>query len=118
MAPARWVATDMHGMRGNGHHSNRPRARCAFNVPWYAVRRTGSCEHCARPAPAKGACGGRRRLTCAFRRGFECGRVRVPGKGNSGHGRAAGDLYLRVVVKPHEFFERPATICTPRFRSR
>jgi len=35
------------------------------------------------------------------------GRVRVPGKGNVGTmGAPAGDLYLRVVVKPHEFFER------------
>ena len=35
------------------------------------------------------------------------GRVRVPGKGNAGTmGAPAGDLYLRVVVHPHEFFER------------
>ena len=35
------------------------------------------------------------------------GRVRVPGKGNVGTMRApAGDLYLKVMVKPHEFFER------------
>jgi len=35
------------------------------------------------------------------------GRVRVPGKGNAGTMSApAGDLYLRVVVKPHEFFDR------------
>jgi molecular chaperone DnaJ len=35
------------------------------------------------------------------------GRVRVPGKGNSGTmGAPAGDLYLRVVVRPHAFFER------------
>src|SRR5215472_14990403 len=35
------------------------------------------------------------------------GRVRVPGKGNSGTmGAPAGDLYLRVVVRPHPFFER------------
>jgi len=35
------------------------------------------------------------------------GRVRVPGKGSSGTmGAPPGDLYLRVVVKPHEFFER------------
>jgi molecular chaperone DnaJ len=35
------------------------------------------------------------------------GRVRVPGKGNSGTmGAPAGDLYLRVIVRPHEFFER------------
>ena len=35
------------------------------------------------------------------------GRVRVPGKGNAGTmGATAGDLYLAVVVKPHDFFER------------
>jgi molecular chaperone DnaJ len=35
------------------------------------------------------------------------GRVRVPGKGNAGTmGAPLGDLYLRVVVRPHEFFER------------
>jgi molecular chaperone DnaJ len=35
------------------------------------------------------------------------GRVRVSGKGNSGTmGAPAGDLYLRVVVRPHDFFER------------
>jgi len=35
------------------------------------------------------------------------GRVRVPGKGNAGTmGAPAGDLYLAVVVRPHEFFER------------
>ncbi len=35
------------------------------------------------------------------------GRVRVPGKGNSGTmGAPAGDLYLQVVVRPHPYFER------------
>jgi molecular chaperone DnaJ len=35
------------------------------------------------------------------------GRVRVPGKGNAGTmGASPGDLYLAVVVKPHDFFER------------
>jgi molecular chaperone DnaJ len=35
------------------------------------------------------------------------GRVRVPGRGNAGTmGAPPGDLYLRVVVRPHEFFER------------
>jgi molecular chaperone DnaJ len=34
-------------------------------------------------------------------------RVRVPGKGNAGTmGAPPGDLYLRVVVKPHSFFDR------------
>src|SRR5206468_976929 len=33
--------------------------------------------------------------------------VRVPGKGNAGTmGAPAGDLYLRVEVRPHPFFER------------
>src|ERR1700730_7750389 len=35
------------------------------------------------------------------------GLVRVPAKGNTGTmGAPPGDLYLRVVVRPHEFFER------------
>jgi molecular chaperone DnaJ len=35
------------------------------------------------------------------------GRVRVPGKGNAGTlGAPSGDLYLRVLVRPHEFFDR------------
>jgi len=35
------------------------------------------------------------------------GRVRVPHKGNAGTmGAPSGDLYLRVMVRPHEFFER------------
>jgi molecular chaperone DnaJ len=34
-------------------------------------------------------------------------RMRVPGKGNAGTmGAPPGDLYLRVEVRPHEFFER------------
>src|SRR6267378_3858927 len=33
-----------------------------------------SCEHFARPAAAKGACGGRRRLTCASRQAFRMAR--------------------------------------------
>ena len=34
-------------------------------------------------------------------------RLRVPGKGNAGTmGAPAGDLYLRVEVRPHAFFER------------
>jgi molecular chaperone DnaJ len=35
------------------------------------------------------------------------GRLRVPGKGNAGTmGAPPGDLYLRIVVHPHDFFER------------
>ena len=33
--------------------------------------------------------------------------MRVPGKGNAGTmGAPPGDLYLRVMVQPHDFFER------------
>ena len=34
-------------------------------------------------------------------------RMRVPGKGNSGRsGGPQGDLYLRIAVRPHDFFQR------------
>jgi molecular chaperone DnaJ len=34
-------------------------------------------------------------------------RMRVPGKGNAGRsGGVQGDLYLRIAVRPHEFFQR------------
>jgi len=33
-------------------------------------------------------------------------RVRIAGKGQPGYGRANGDLYLRISVKPHRLFER------------
>ena len=42
-------------------------------------------------------------------------RMRVPGKGNAGRrGGQAGDLYLIVTVRPHEFFRREGNdiVCT------
>jgi molecular chaperone DnaJ len=34
-------------------------------------------------------------------------RMRVPGKGNAGRsGGSQGDLYLRIAVRPHDFFQR------------
>jgi len=79
-----------------------------FNVP---------CSHCGgtgKLRKACPACGGEGRIrkteTIDVRipAGVDNGgRVRVPGKGNAGTmGAPAGDLYLRVVVRPHEFFER------------
>jgi len=79
-----------------------------FNVP---------CTHCGGTGKLRTACrtcGGegrvRRtetidvRIPAGVANG---GRVRVPGKGNAGTmGAPAGDLYLRVVVRPHPFFER------------
>jgi molecular chaperone DnaJ len=79
-----------------------------FNVP---------CNHCAGTGKLRAACrtcGGegrvRRTETIDVRIPVGVangGRVRVPGKGNAGTmGAPSGDLYLRVVVRPHEFFER------------
>src|SRR5436190_6228910 len=79
-----------------------------FNVPCTRCGGTGKLRTACR------ACGGegrvRRtetidvRIPAGVANG---GRVRVPGKGNTGTmGAPAGDLYLRVVVRPHPFFER------------
>jgi molecular chaperone DnaJ len=79
-----------------------------FNVPCTRCGGTGKIR-----TPCK-TCGGegrvRRTETIEVRipAGVENGgRVRVPGKGNAGTmGAPAGDVYLRVIVRPHPFFER------------
>jgi len=79
-----------------------------FNVP---CTRCGGTGKLRTPCPT---CGGegrvRRTETIDVRTpvGVANGaRVRVPGKGNAGTmGASPGDLYLRIVVRPHEFFER------------
>jgi len=79
-----------------------------FNVPCTRCGGTGKIR-----TPCR-ACGGegrvRRTETIDVRipPGLANGaRLRVPGKGNAGTmGAPAGDLYLRVEVKPHSFFER------------
>ena len=79
-----------------------------FNVPCTRCGGTGKLRTACR------ACGGegriRRTETIEVRIPAGVangGRVRVPGKGNAGTmGAPAGDLYLRVVVRPHPFFER------------
>jgi molecular chaperone DnaJ len=79
-----------------------------FNVPCPRCGGTGKLR-----TPCK-TCGGegriRRTETIDVRipAGVASGsRVRVPGKGNAGTmGAPAGDLYLRVEVKPHPFFDR------------
>jgi molecular chaperone DnaJ len=79
-----------------------------FNVP---------CTRCGGTGKLRTACktcggGGRVRRTETIDVRIPAGvanggRVRVPGKGNAGTmGAPAGDLYLRVVVRPHPFFER------------
>ena len=79
-----------------------------FNVPCTRCGGTGKIR-----TPCK-TCGGEGRVrkteTIEVRipPGLASGaRLRVPGKGNSGTmGAPAGDLYLRVEVRPHPFFER------------
>src|SRR5438309_10936062 len=79
-----------------------------FNVP---CTRCGGTGQIRTPCPT---CSGEGRLrkteTIEVRipPGLASGaRLRVPGKGNAGTmGAPAGDLYLRVEVRPHAFFER------------
>jgi molecular chaperone DnaJ len=79
-----------------------------FNVP---CTRCGGTGKLRTPCPTCGGEGRVRRTETIDVRipvGVANGaRVRVPGKGNAGTmGASPGDLYLRVVVRAHEFFER------------
>jgi molecular chaperone DnaJ len=79
-----------------------------FNVP---CSRCGGTGKLRTPCPTCGGEGRVRRTETIDVRipvGVANGaRVRVPGKGNAGTmGAPPGDLYLRVVVRPHPFFER------------
>src|SRR3984957_2028618 len=79
-----------------------------FNVP---CTRCGGTGKIRKVCPTCGGEGRLRRtetIDVRIPAGVASGsRVRVPGKGNAGTmGAPAGDLYLRVDVKPHTFFER------------
>jgi molecular chaperone DnaJ len=79
-----------------------------FNVPCPRCGGTGKLRN---PCPTCGGEGRVRRTETIEVRippGVASGaRLRVPGKGNAGTmGASPGDLYLRVDVKPHPFFER------------
>jgi molecular chaperone DnaJ len=79
-----------------------------FNVP---CSRCGGTGKLRTPCPTCGGEGRVRRTETIDVRipvGVANGaRVRVPGKGNAGTmGAPPGDLYLRIVVRPHPFFER------------
>jgi len=79
-----------------------------FNVPCTRCGGTGklrtACQTCAGEGRVRRAETIDVRIPAGVANG---GRVRVPGKGNSGTmGAPSGDLYLRVVVRRHEFFER------------
>jgi molecular chaperone DnaJ len=79
-----------------------------FNVPCNRCGGTGKLREACRVCGGEGRVRKTETIDVRIPAGVDNGgRVRVPGKGNAGTmGSAPGDLYLRVMVKPHEFFER------------
>jgi molecular chaperone DnaJ len=79
-----------------------------FNVPCNRCGGTGKLRTACRVCGGEGRVRKTESIDVRIAAGVDNGgRVRVPGKGNAGTmGASAGDLYLRVMVKPHEFFER------------
>src|SRR5215468_100295 len=79
-----------------------------FNVPCNRCGGTGKLRTMGRTCNGEGRVRRNETIDVRIPAGVASGgRVRVPGKGNAGTMCApAGDLYLRVVVHPHEFFER------------
>jgi molecular chaperone DnaJ len=82
-----------------------------------AMRFSGPCSACGgtgRAGPRCQTCGGsgfvstQETITVRIPPGVGTGyRMRVPGKGNAGRNSGpAGDLYLIITVRPHEFFRR------------
>jgi len=72
---------------------------------------SGSGQTIEAPCPDCGGAGRRvaeRKVTVRIPGGIDSGqRVRVSGRGGAGErGAAAGDLYVRVTVAPHDLFER------------
>lgn len=79
-----------------------------FNVPCNRCGGTGKLRTPCRTCGGEGRVRRTEAIEVRIPPGLSSGsRVRVPGKGNSGTlGAPAGDLYLRVEVRPHPFFER------------
>jgi molecular chaperone DnaJ len=79
-----------------------------FNVPCTRCGGTGKLRTPCRTCGGEGRVRRTETIEVRIPPGLASGsRVRVPGKGNSGTlGAPAGDLYLRVEVRPHPFFER------------
>jgi molecular chaperone DnaJ len=79
-----------------------------FNVPCTRCGGTGKLRTVCRTCGGEGRVRRTETIDVRIPAGVASGsRVRVPGKGNAGTmGAPAGDLYLRVEVKPHPFFDR------------
>jgi molecular chaperone DnaJ len=79
-----------------------------FNVPCTRCGGTGKLRTPCRTCGGEGRVRRTETIEVRIPAGVASGsRVRVPGKGNAGTmGAPGGDLYLRVEVRPHPFFER------------
>jgi molecular chaperone DnaJ len=79
-----------------------------FNVPCTRCGGTGKLRTMCRTCNGEGRVRRMETIDVRIPAGVASGsRVRVPGKGSAGTmGAPVGDLYLRVEVKPHPFFER------------
>jgi molecular chaperone DnaJ len=79
-----------------------------FNVPCTRCGGTGKIRKVCPTCSGEGRLRRTETIDVRIPAGVASGsRVRVPGKGNAGTmGAPPGDLYLRVDVKPHAFFER------------
>jgi molecular chaperone DnaJ len=79
-----------------------------FNVPCTRCGGTGKLRTACKSCDGEGRVRRTETIDVRIPAGVANGaRVRVPGKGNAGTiGAPPGDLYLRVEVKPHPFFER------------
>src|ERR1700704_5400774 len=79
-----------------------------FNVPCTRCGGTGKLRTMCRTCNGEGRVRRTETIEVRIPAGVTSGaRLRVPGKGNAGTmGAPPGDLYLRILVRPHEFFER------------
>jgi molecular chaperone DnaJ len=79
-----------------------------FNVPCTRCGGTGKLRTMCRTCNGEGRVRRTETIEVRIPAGVASGaRLRVPGKGNAGTmGAPPGDLYLRILVRPHEFFER------------
>jgi molecular chaperone DnaJ len=79
-----------------------------FNVPCTRCGGTGKLRSACKTCGGEGRIRRTEMIDVRIPAGVASGsRVRVPGKGSAGTmGAPGGDLYLRVEVKPHPFFER------------
>src|SRR5271167_3586521 len=93
--------------QGSGQ-TQQTAGKMRFNVPCSRCGGTGKLRTACKTCGGEGRVRRQETIDVRIPAGVaNGGRVRVPGKGNAGTmGAPSGDLYLRVVVKPHEFFER------------